>query len=159
MTIEVCSQSRAVELAAVAKHPTSVISIVSTDEAEVAFEENPNLQSVLRLRFNDLTDEADEEGIPYGEPVPAQKDFEGLKEFVDVLDCDHLIIHCWEGSSRSAAVAAAVYEYRGSKDTLKKGERFCPNPLVHTLARRELFTTQADRSATSHPMVNFRWQT
>ena len=142
MTIEVCSQSRAVELAAEAKDPTSVISIVSTDEADVVFAKNPNLQSVLRLRFNDLTDETDEEGIPYGEPVPAQKDFEGLKEFVDSLACGHLIIHCWEGSSRSAAVAKAVCDYRQGTDILRTGERFCPNPLVHTLARRELLKTK-----------------
>ena len=31
--------------------------------------------------------------------------------FVDNINCDELIIHCYAGISRSAAVAAAISEY------------------------------------------------
>jgi len=138
MIIEVCSQAKATELAAAASVKTSIISITSLGEPDVSFGNNPAIVSVLHLRFNDLTEEYDEEGIPYGRPLPEQKDLEGLKAFVDDLACEHLIIHCWEGTSRSAAVAAAVSEYLGLRDQLRTSQPFAPNPLVYALARREL---------------------
>ena len=49
-----------------------------------------------------------------------------------------MIIHCWEGMSRSAAVAKAVYEYRGRADELCAEDGVRPNSLVYELARREL---------------------
>ena len=138
MRIEICSLGRAIELAASAEEETAVISIVSTDEKDVEFTANPHVGAILHLKFNDLSAEYDEEGIPYGEPVPVREDFAGLKSFVDALCCGQLIVHCREGASRSAAVAAAVWEYRGGRDELRKGQDFRPNPLVYTLASREL---------------------
>ena len=138
MTIEVLSQAEALERAAEAGTKTAVISITSTDQEDVGFPENPDLVAVLRLKFNDLAQECDEEGIPWGRPLPKQQDFAGLKAFVSGLSCDRLIIHCWEGTSRSAAVARAVSEYRGNADRLVTGRRFAPNPLVYRLACREL---------------------
>lgn len=138
MIIEVCSRSGALKLAAAAQVSTSVISITSTEEDDLEFSGNTNIRSVLHLKFNDLTEEYDEYGMPYGRPLPKQKDFDGLREFVDALDCDHLIVHCWEGVSRSAAVAQAIYEFRGRTDTVRAEQPGRPNPLVYTLARREL---------------------
>ena len=138
MDIEICSQARALKMAEAASRKTSVISITSKEENEVDFAGNPHIASVLHLKCNDLTAEYDEEGIPYGRPLPVREDFAGLKEFVDGLSCDCLIIHCWEGTSRSAAVGKAVYEYRGSRDTVRAGNRVSPNPLVYELACREL---------------------
>lgn len=144
MTIEVCSQAEALTLAAAAREKTAVVSITSTGDEAVAFPENPNIEGILRLRFNDLVTEYDEEGFPYGRPLPKQEDLVGLKAFVDGLSCPRLIVHCWEGASRSAAVAAAIYEYRGRRDTLQTGRRFAPNPLVYALACRELGIRQGD---------------
>ena len=138
MIIEVCSRSGALKLAAAAQVSTSVISITSTEEDDLEFSGNTNIRSVLHLKFNDLTEGYDEYGMPYGRPLPKQKDFDGLREFVDALDCDHLIVHCWEGVSRSAAVAQAIYEFRGRTDTVRAEQPGRPNPLVYTLARREL---------------------
>lgn len=138
MEIRICGQARAVELAAEAKVPTSVISITSKEDKEVIFSDNPNIRSVLHLKFNDLTAEYDAEGIPYGRPLPKPEDFKGLKEFLTGISCSCLIIHCWEGTSRSAAVAKAVYEFRGRVDDLIPENEIYPNPLVYDLARREL---------------------
>ena len=138
MIIEVCSRSGALKLAAAAQVSTSVISITSTEEDDLEFSGNTNIRSVLHLKFNDLTEEYDEYGIPYGRPLPKQKDFDGLRDFVTALDCDRLIVHCWEGVSRSAAVAQAIYEFRGRTDTVRAEQTGRPNPLVYTLARREL---------------------
>ena len=138
MIIEVLGQKQAVEYAEYTRVRTSVISITSKGDADVVFRENPNIVSVLHLKFNDLTEKYDEEGIPYGRPLPQQEDFAGLKGFVTGLACEVLIVHCWEGRSRSAAVAKAVFEFRGRKDKLRMERDAYPNPRVYTLARREL---------------------
>ena len=138
MIIEICSRDMALNLAGSAWTKTSVISITSKGDRDVVFPENPNILSVLHLKINDLTSEFDEEGIPYGRPLPRQEDLAGLKEFVSGLQCESLIVHCHEGTSRSAAVAKAVYEFRGCKDVLPMHQKVSPNPLVYQLACREL---------------------
>ena len=138
MIIEICSQKIAQERVASLQEDTAIISIVSLDEKDAAFSDNDRIIDVLRLKFNDLKEEYDEDGIPYGRPLPRSGDFNGLRSFVDNLYCERLLIHCWEGSSRSAAVAAAVYEYRGKKDMMLTHSRFNPNPLVYILACSEL---------------------
>ena len=138
MIIEICGQQMAVSLVADARERTSVISITSTEDADVAFPANENVVAILRLRFNDLTEAYDGEGIPYGRPLPEQRDFEGLRAFVDALEGDRLIVHCWEGASRSAAVATAIFEARGGVDILKTHGQYRPNPRVYALACREL---------------------
>lgn len=138
MMIEICSRETAMKLVEGAVERMSVISIVSTDEPNVVFPANENAASILRLRFNDLTEPYDEEGIPYGRPLPEPADFEGLRAFVGALDGERLIVHCWEGASRSAAVATAVFESRGGMDILKTHSRYAPNPRVYRLACRAL---------------------
>ena len=138
MTIDICSQAEALDLAGETRVRTAVISVTSQDEKNVDFPENPYIQGILHLKFNDLTEESDEEGIPYGRPLPEQEDFCGLRAFVSRLSCDRLIVHCWEGTSRSAAIAKAVYEFRGGIDEIRAGRALSPNPLVYTLACREL---------------------
>ena len=87
MIIEICSRDAALERVAGARERTSVVSITSTDEPNVAFPENDSVNAILRLQFNDLTEEYDEEGIPYGRPLPEERDFSGLRAFVEALDC------------------------------------------------------------------------
>ena len=153
MIIEVCSQNRALE--EVTNKPTgelvSVISIVSSDEKDVEFDCKENLCGVLHLKFNDLEKEYDEEGIPYGRPLPKSKDLYGLKEFVVQLSCDRLVVHCYEGTSRSAAVASAIWKFRGGSDTILTHQRFAPNRLVYILACKELGITPGN-----HPVPVIR---
>jgi len=136
--IIVCGQQDASKLAAETKIKTSIISITSKGQKDVIFPDNPNILSILHLKINDLIKEYDKEGLPYGGPLPEQEDLSGLKEFVDTLSCECLIIHCWEGISRSAAIARAVYEYRGGIDDVQTMNRVFPNNLVYDLACREL---------------------
>ena len=141
MIIEICSKNRALE--EVTNKPTgelvSVISIVSSDEKDVEFYCKENLCGVLHLKFNDLEKEYDEEGIPYGRPLPKSKDLNGL--------CDRLIVHCYEGTSRSAAAASAIWKFRGGSDTILTHQRFAPNRLAYILACKELGITPG-----SHPV-------
>ena len=149
MIIEICSQNRALE--EVTNKPTgelvSVISIVSSDEKDVEFYCKENLCGVLHLKFNDLEKEYDEEGLPYGRPLPKLQDLNGLREFVVQLDCDRLIVHCYEGTSRSAAAASAIWKFRGGSDTILTHQRFAPNRLAYILACKELGITPG-----SHPV-------
>ena len=138
MIIEICSKEKALELTEKIRIRTSIISITSPEWENVVFSDNPNILSVLHLKFNDITAEYDEEGIPYGCSLPKREDLAGLRRFVDALVCDCLIIHCFEGRSRSAAVAQAVYEYRGKIDTIHTEHEVSPNALVYELARKEL---------------------
>ena len=138
MIIQVCSQKQAIEYAGCTKNKTSIISITSKEDADVVFPENLNIVSVLHMKLNDLTAEYDEEGIPYGRPLPQPEDFTGLKSFVEKLTCEILIIHCFEGKSRSAAVARAIYEFLGRKDDLRIRKDAVSNPRVYDLACREL---------------------
>jgi predicted protein tyrosine phosphatase len=138
MKIEVCSQKKALELVTNAGESISVISITSKEEDDVTFPDNPMLVSILHLHFNDLTQEYDEEGIPYGRALPKPEDFAGLREFVQHLSCNTLIVHCWEGNSRSAAVGTAIYEYRHKTDDLRLQNSARPNRLVYALACRAL---------------------
>ena len=138
MMITVCSQAEAVELVGKIQVRTAVISITSLDEKDVKFPGNPYIQEVLHLKCNDLSEEYDEEGVPYGRPLPKQEDFCGLRNFVTHLSAENLIVHCWEGISRSGAVAKAIYEFRGRIDDIKASRVLSPNPLVYVLACREL---------------------
>ncbi|MBQ6611564.1 MAG: hypothetical protein IJH70_14140 [Oscillospiraceae bacterium] len=138
MRIAVCSQAEALRLAEEVTEKTAIISITSKGDENVAFPKNPNILAVLHLKFNDLIVEYDEEGIPYGRELPQQEDLVGLKEFVTGLSCEQLIVHCWEGVSRSAAVAKAVYEFLGNKGILSSPQGLSPNPLVYKLVCREL---------------------
>lgn len=149
MIIEICSRKRALEEVTNTQpgELVSIISIVSSDEEDVEFDCNERLSRVLHLKFNDLEKEYDEEGIPYGRPLPKSEDFYGLKEFVLQPGCDRLIVHCYEGTSRSAAVASAIWRFRGSSDTVLTHRRFAPNRLVYILACKELGITPG-----SHPV-------
>ena len=141
MIIEVCSRDGALERVKTVTDAAAVISITSLEEKDVEFERNAQIISILHLKFNDLKEEVDEEGIPYGRPLPKPENFEGLKAFADDLDrlgCERLIIHCNEGVSRSAALAQAVFRYHGGRDEVKTQRPPDPNPLVYELACREL---------------------
>ena len=154
MLIEICSRAAALALSAAAREKTAIISVTSTDEPEVSFPVNGCLEGVLRLRFNDLTREYDDEGLPYGRPLPAPEDFHGLRAFLDRIQSGRLIVHCWEGASRSAAVAAAVYEYRGQRDTLMTHGVFAPNTRVYAFACLELGIPRGDLNYMAGPDEN-----
>ena len=93
MRIDVCSQAAALRLASDAAEKSAILSITSKGEPDVGFADNPNIVSILHLKFNDLSEECDEEGIPYGRPLPVQEDFAGLKAFADGLSCEQVIVH------------------------------------------------------------------
>ena len=154
MIIEICSKEKADRLLSETGTDTALISISSKEEKDDPFLHDARVSCLLALKFNDLTSEFDEEGFPYGRPLPKQEDLAGLKEFTDSLQCSRLLVRCHEGESRSAAVAAAVCEYRGSLDELRTYRRFRPNRLVYQLACAELGIQRKDLRYTEQDSGN-----
>ena len=64
--------------------------------------------------------------------------------------------YCWDGRSRSAAVAEAVWEFRGRKDELRTGRDVLPNPRVYALARGELGKGKNDPQDTEYSQKSGR---
>ena len=93
---------------------------------------------LLRMRFNDLTEDIAEKD--YLLTAPVQEDFTGLKEFIDTINdnVDELWIHCAAGVSRSAGLGAAVCEYLGMDHSIFTSKNFVPNMLVYRLTKNEL---------------------
>ncbi len=115
---------------------TSIISIVGPYEDDAVFSDNKNIDKILRLYFNDCV--AD---IKYKDDVlkaPIQEDFKGLKDFVDNLSCDLLIVHCGAGVSRSAAVGAAINDYLNLGYKIFGNPNYSPNPTVYKCCQNEL---------------------
>ena len=108
---------------------TCIISITSPTERDVVFADNPYIKKIFRMKFYDITHSINEAEAPKSE------DFLGLKEFVDTLPCDNLIVHCGAGISRSAATAAAIMDYLGIEHNLFTDNRHSPNPLVYKLVQ------------------------
>ena len=142
MELMILSQQQAEEMAPLLNIKTSIISITSPDDEDVKFQYNKNIDKIFRMKFHDIiTDMKIEPFIK----APRQEDFAGLKDFVDSLDCDLLIVHCAAGQSRSAAVGAAINEYLNLGYKIFGDTRFCPNHTVYKCCMKE-FKIEKDRT-------------
>jgi predicted protein tyrosine phosphatase len=92
---------------------------------------------VLKLKFDDTWAEV---AIP-GDVFPDEDDIYAAIDFVE--KCQHnnkeyLLIHCYQGISRSTATAVCIYAYLGEPFPLERvlKERYDarPNPLILELA-------------------------
>ena len=133
MKMGVFSEFSAIEYSKTLKEKTNNISITSTLEDDVIFYNNKNITKIFRMKFNDIINDDLDEGIM----APKQEDVKGLKEFVDNLDCDFLLVHCGAGVSRSAAIAAAINDYLKLGYDIFGDKSFSPNPTVYKIACKE----------------------
>lgn len=95
---------------------------------------------VLRLCFDDAVDRS------YWQNLITREQAEAVRDFVRALsdEVELLIVHCTEGVSRSAAVAAAILEAHGADaGWIWHDSRYRPNPLVYRLVR-EAFDVGGD---------------
>ena len=99
---------------------TAVISIVAPGCGAAAFKDC-DFNSVLRLTFDDLSEEDIKEpigSIPDLDPdgpilwhnlqLPDMNHANAIVDFLDCLSCENVIVHCYAGISRSAAVAKFI---------------------------------------------------
>lgn len=133
MQVEIRGEYEAKRFAAGCRVPLCIISITCPEDEPVIFAANPMIRGIFRMRFNDI----DHDKIP-NIPPPQQEDFYGLKDFVDRMDCEVLLVHCGAGISRSAATAAAICEYLGIKHPIWDNSKYVPNHLVYQYACTEL---------------------
>ena len=132
MNIIVMSELMAIRTATELDKDTDIISITCTGDKDVEFVDNPHIKMVFRMKFNDVTQATD------GLDAPKKDDFIGLKDFVDSIKSNVLIVHCGAGVSRSAATAAAISEYLDIEHFFFTNHNYSPNPLVYRLAQEEL---------------------
>lgn len=132
MELLILSEMQAIDYATKLTVPTSIVSITCPLDDKVVFKHNGKLKNVFHMQFNDIV-------VKNGDfDCPQQEDFAGLKNFIDKLDCELLIVHCFAGVSRSAATAAAIAQYLGIEKEIFDNEDYDPNPLVYKLACKEL---------------------
>lgn len=132
MEVLILSEMEAIEYAKNLNVPTSIVSITCPLDDKVTFINSKNLKSVFHMQFNDIV-------VKNGDfDEPKQEDFKGLKKFIDSLNCELLIVHCFAGVSRSAATAAAITQYLGIEMEIFNSDDYDPNPLVYKLACKEL---------------------
>ena len=110
----------------------AMISIREEEPGRAAFQyiPNGNLKYVLNIYFSDT------EVPTHGCRLMSDADAVRIKEFVERLvkknQINFLIIHCYAGISRSAAVAAALEKVYNSDDSKYfSGDRYVPNPYIY----------------------------
>lgn len=90
-----------------------------------------NLESYIKLTFQDVDNE--ENGW-----IMDEDDARKIKEYVEKQEhLSLIVIHCYAGVSRSAAVAAALSKHYNGDDSMFF-KRFIPNALVYRLMLNEL---------------------
>ena len=146
MFLDIVSEYTAVHDSQFYDKNTAIISITQPNSDDVVFAENPFIKCIFRMKFYDLDIG---EGKVSNLPEVTEKDFKGLKEFVDNLESEkieQLIVHCAAGISRSAGVGAAINEYLHLGKKIWDNRIYFPNMLVYKLACKELgiLKTQED---------------
>lgn len=131
--IQISSEGAAKRIADGADIPISIISITCPKDDLVQFSRNPNIREIFRMQFNDIDHDRSSSVAP-----PTQRDFDGLKDFVDRQKCELLLVHCGAGVSRSAAVGAAINEYLELGQKIWEQRQYEPNRLVYRYACIEL---------------------
>lgn len=141
MPVTIMSQAKAFALAENHKH-CDVISIMDSRwEKELPLDVAvlDTYQSVLRLYFDDV-----EEPAPgFGMRAPTRADVQEAIEWCSDKDLDRLVVHCFQGISRSAAMAVVITCSHGvppreAFDVLISPRLHNPNRLVLSLGRQIL---------------------
>lgn len=115
----------------------ALISIM--DHQRDALERFP-AERVIRLAFDDAVDTSFWQNLMTREQAEAIRDF--VLKYRDEIDI--LIVHCTEGVSRSAAVAAGIVAGLGGDDTsIWNCGRYRPNPRVYEWVRSAFEETAA----------------
>jgi predicted protein tyrosine phosphatase len=100
-----CSQQSACERAA--WRNWAVISITDIDFADAPLQEG--WLDVLRLKFDDIAEISHEGYVRMGE-LQARAIIQFVMRMHDDKRCEGILVHCWAGVSRSAAVAKWISE-------------------------------------------------
>lgn len=123
---------------------TAIISIFHPKSIKIQLSSKPFVKGQFIMSFHD----ADiGEAYHTGLTPPKQKNFNGLKLFIDTIknDVEQFIVHCPGGISRSAGVGAAICEYLNIDNSIWTTRIYHPNLLVYKLACNELGITKTQK--------------
>jgi len=126
----------------------AVISITSPGDEPAKIQNG--FHDVLRVAFDDLYEETLKETVGdvpdlcpkgpvywHGLLLPNYDHAKEIIQFLDELVCDHVIVHCHAGVSRSAAVAQFIVDHYGAR--LDQGnfcDTACMNKRVYRLMKK-----------------------
>jgi predicted protein tyrosine phosphatase len=108
-----------------------VISITDINFADAPLQ--PGWLDVLRLRFDDISEISDDEYVRIGD-VQARAIIQFVRRMHDDSRVEGILVHCWAGVSRSAAVAKWISERYGLSFP---ADHECYNKHVYNLLRSE----------------------
>ena len=133
MIINVMSEDIAEDASYKLEDLTAIISVRNMDDDCVPFCESKSLYAVKTLFFDDT----DQETPNCFSPEKAEE----IREFLQSVlgHVDRLIVHCENGISRSAGIAAAILKTLTGDDTPITGDHwFVPNKLCYSLTMQAL---------------------
>ena len=120
----------------VTKHLYNGYISISNSNSEFKSFFDSDYQNVLRLEFDDVTDQDNEPGTVLFNREHAQK----IIEFMDInKDIDMLYVHCLAGQSRSGAVGTFINDIYGSEtyyEFMKRNPTIKSNYYILALLRR-----------------------
>lgn len=120
--IKVMSRSEAQKASYTIDIPAIIISITDISTNRNTFAKNPNIYSVLHLKFNDESD-SDKTAISIEQAQEIASFVNVWKDMVNLI-----IVHCEAGISRSSGVAAGIMKYIYDDDMpIFSNPRFIPN--------------------------------
>lgn len=111
MKITILCELAAIQYSKEISNKSIFVSITCPNEDNVKFAKNDNILDVINLKFNDLDEDYEINGVVLEKP--SQEDMNGLKDFVDKYkdDVDEIVIHCGAGASRSPGLGKALIDY------------------------------------------------
>jgi predicted protein tyrosine phosphatase len=105
---------------------TAVISITTPGDKQARLKDG--FHQVIRLQFDDLYEELIRDHVGYVPDItptgpvlwhnltmPDITHAQAIVQFLEGLNCDHIIVHCHAGISRSAGVAQFIVDHYGAK--------------------------------------------
>lgn len=136
---------------------TAIISI--TDPSDTPANIPEGFHSILRVQFDDLYEELLREEVGTFPDICLQGDIlwhnlvlpdarhaKAILEFINQLDCDHLVVHCHAGISRSAAVAQFVANVYHSEIDQANGDTSLANKRLLRLLNKVYLNEELDIS-------------
>lgn len=113
----------------------AIISIQEAPEKDMAvtYKEGKNCKAALNLWFSDISD-IKYQDLQTSTKLMTEDDALKIKDFIDkieMLNLNCLIIHCYGGVSRSAAVAAAISKAKKDDDSEYFNGGYLPNMFVY----------------------------
>lgn len=121
--IEILSRKEAVEfLKTPIVEKLIIISISSVMTDKILFAENSDIVDILYLNFDDV-DRSNANAMTSNQ---AKEVTDFVNKYKDSID--RIVIHCDQGVSRSAGIAAAIMQYLfGTAQPIFSNRKYCPN--------------------------------